>query len=386
MKKVMLFAAVSMMSASVFASKARVTALQNSQTVSYDFQDLFEKPNRMMSLSDQVSFEWGSPSISYTGNTAGSSPNSEGGFFRSFGSSKLGAYIGRQSTNFTLLTSGGALAAIGSQIGTQWATASGRYLDNPLNIFYATKMGDMNFGASLYYANSSRKTTSQQSKNAQALIVGLSDEVWEVTSTLSLGAQVKDETTGTATTGDQIKGDSGLRLAGHYTMGTTRVYADYSTLSGTASTSSGNSTTKDGKLGISAYNLGVESFIKGDGTHFFYGIAYSAYNEAQTGSSHQANGAKYETARMPLTLGVEAEASSWMTLRGAISQSILIDTEKVTTAAASNTNSGMHDTNVTAGLGFKFQKMTVDAVLAAGSSGQLNANTFGTNASLTYMF
>ncbi|MEI7973107.1 MAG: hypothetical protein WCH11_01935 [Bdellovibrio sp.] len=387
MKKIMFLAAVSMMSASAFASKARLSALQNSESVSNDFQDLFDKPNRMMTLSDQVTFEWGSPSLSYaTGGTSGSSPNSEGGFLRSFGSSKMGAYIGRQSDNFTLLTSGGALAAVQSQIGTQWTTTTGRYLDNPFNIFYATKLGDMNFGASLYYANSSRRTSTQQSKNAQALIVGLSDDVWEVTSTLSLGAQVRDETTGTSTSGDQIKGDSGLRLAGHYKMGTTKYYADYSILSGTASTVAGNSSTKDGKLGISSYNLGMESFFKGEGSHFFYGVAYRAYSEAQTGASHQSNGSKYETARIPLILGVEAEASSWATVRGAVSQSILIDTEKVTSTGGSTTNSGMHDTTVTAGLGLKFQKMIIDAVLAAGSSGQLNANSFGTNASLTYMF
>ena len=84
---------------------------------------------------------------------------------------------------------------------------------------------------------------------------------------------------------------------------------------------------------------------------------------------------------MPLQIGVEAEANSWLTLRGSVSQNVqLINNTKRTPqaggAATVDLAPGNDNLTFAAGLGLKLNKVTVDGTL-------FQANGNGTNATIT---
>lgn len=388
--KLALLAAATMIAGPAFASKSRVEALSNAKTVAFDVVDLAEKPGRINALPDQVNFEFGGSKLAYsaTGAGTGSNPNAEGGIIRSFGAHKLGAYIGRQSSNFNYIAAGSVNADGTPRLGAHFTADTQQYLDNPLTLTYGSKMGDLAWGASLYYANSTRKTANAAgnnfSKSAQGLTFSIGDDVWEAYVVLSLGAQVKDDSTAGATQGNVAKGNSAMKLGGQYSFGSTLAFLDYSSLA--AQYAQGAAGTVTSKLGVTSYALGVESMVKGEGTHFFYGVKYVAASEAQTSENSALNGVKVETASLPLTFGIEADAASWLVLRGSISQPVLLGNTTVKTAAASNTDSMIDNATVKFGSSLKFNKFSVDMLMAAGTNGQLNANNFGTSAALNYMF
>ena len=380
--KLVLLVAVAMSATQAYASKSRVNALQGAMTVANDVEDLGEKPGRITTLPDSAVFEFGASSLSYgSTTTTANSPNSQGGVIRSFGNHKVGLYLGRQSANFTYIARGSS-----NGLGAHFTATEDLYLDNPLTLTYGTKMGDLGWGASLFYANSARKinATSKFSKSAQGLTLSAGDGVWEAFLVLSLGGKVKDETTGTATAGDEAKGASAFKLGGQYSFGSSLVFLDYSTLG--TQYAVGSTGTVTSKLSTTAYNLGVETMIKGEGTHFFYGVKYAAASESQSAETNAANGVKVETASLPVTIGVEADAASWLVLRGSLVQPVLIGNSTLKTSAASNTDSMLDNNSVRFGSSLKFNKFAIDMLMYAGTTGQLNANNFGTSAALNYVF
>jgi len=73
-----------------------------------------------------------------------------------------------------------------------------------------------------------------------------------------------------------------------------------------------------------------------------------------------------------------------MKLRGSVSQNLLVGNTKTKTNGADTIP---HNTTTAAGAGFIWGKNNLDVVLTAmGTAGELNATSFGTSASYTYMF
>ena len=139
MKHLLLVSAVTMMSVSAMASKARLTSLgfgTNDYNQFVDTQNVFQNPSHLHMMGEWATFEMG-PTTN-TSTTLGA----EGGFVRSMDDAKYGFYLGRKST-FT--------SEARSQTG---------YLgqENPFEIMYASKSADMNWGASFNYSNSDKKS------------------------------------------------------------------------------------------------------------------------------------------------------------------------------------------------------------------------------------
>ncbi len=380
-----LIAGTSLLSATVFASEARVAALQNAVTVANDVQDTFEKPGRLTSIPDMVTLEFGTTGMAYTASSTGytgtvaSAPNAEGGIVRSMGDSKLAFYVGRQSSTFTYLINGGVGKTYSSAvIGTPYSSAEGRRLDNPLSLLYAMKMGDISLGGHLYYAASSKKSgTNNFDKSATGLSLSANTDVWEGYVNAGLGSSVKNTTSGSSET---FTGDSSFTVGGFYNLSSMQIFANYGSAGGTLKNAAGNEASK---LAISNYTLGVESKVKGDMSHVFYGISYAAVAEEQKTA---ASAAKVETTALPIIVGLEADAASWLVLRASLTQPILIATQKFTASGTSNTDSMLDKTVIAAGAGLKMNKLLLDMVLSAGTTGVLSTTNFGSQASLTYNF
>ena len=122
--------------------------------------------------------------------------------------------------------------------------------------------------------------------------------------------------------------------------------------------------------------------MKGDASHFFYGVRYVMLNKKVDTTPE----GKVTQSTLPLYVGVEADAASCLVFRGSVSQSVLVNSNKVegtAFGAAADTN-GLDDTAANLGAGFKFGKLWIDTSLTAGTNGNLDSSNIGSQASLNY--
>jgi hypothetical protein len=391
MKKMMMIAALTMLATPAFASKSRLNSLGSAAHL-VDVQRTFDRPEYLVSVGELATVEAGSAGAS----TASDNGTAEGGFVRQMNENGyLGFYVGRKpaalQTVVSTLNSATSLA-----IDTSFLP-----LDNSLNLMYGAKAGDLNWGVNLFYMASNKKasyaegavgTVTNRKTDVMGLSAGVSAANWEVDAVIGLsgkaGYTVATAGTGTGTSavaGDEVKAESKSNntLRGAYKMDTMYYFGSYNAGSTTVSYAG----TEITKLESNTIELGLIDSIKKDGSEFFYGVSYLMSTSKSTPAAGET---KIETTTLPLVVGIEADAASWVVLRGSLKHNLpILGSTKTTTPAASgesDTISGQ--TTAAAGLGLKFNKFTVDASAAAATSGNIgfNAPDFLTTASLTYMF
>lgn len=377
-------AALISMSAPAMASKARSSALGGSHTVATDVQYIFENPQKMWDLGDLATFEFGGTGTTYALGTgaatasASTTANAEGGFLRSSGSSKWGAYVGHQSSGYMYMTT----------VTTNLGVAVGQHLqrmENPLNVFYGFKAGDMNVGFNAYYASSEHKTgtttAEHNKKSAMGVAAGMGNDKWNAGLVLGLAAKA-EETEGTNP--EVFKAGMNAKLAAEFALNEEMVaFGSVTNLAGKHNAT--GSATDDLDFEALQLEVGVESKVKSDMVHFFYGAAIqnSTAKNKVTGASLE----KVEKMIMPVYFGLEADAASWLVLRSSLKQNVLLASTKFSSTTTTSDGSNSDDsTEATVGAGLKFGKLMFDGTLSAQTAGKLSATDVLTNASLTYMF
>ena len=416
MKNALLIAALTITSASAFASKARMNALQSSEHL-LDTQTIFQNPADIMSLPDHVSVEWGASSNTSSGVDSGTA---EGGFFRSMDDMKWGIYFGRKSpftagyrnnpfavTKEITAESGSSKFLFGSGAGVNVFQGQ----DNPLELFWGMK-GDINYGASLTYSDSkvTRATGSTATQLAEAsqqsmgLRLGAKTDMWDAYANLGLinRATTRSESS-FSSLGDQsaeYKGDTSFKVGGSYVMDSMYYHLSYASDGAkidetTSSVSNPEANKKTGQV-ITLGAINQNSF---EGGQFFYGASLvntTGKHEVVNRANVVAQSTEYKISSMalPVLAGVEFDATSWLTVRGAVSQNLPFSTGKTeqttgSTTTAQNSNNATN-TSVTAGVGMKFGKLTFDGFLRgsknAGGKFGSDAENFLGNASVTYLF
>ena len=399
MKKALLFAAVALMSTSALASKARRTALGNSPQIT-DIQDIagdvqvggnmfIAEPDKAAAYGEWATMEFGQTA------SAATAARAEGGFVRMMGNGALGVYLGAPNA-----TADGFRSALDRTAGLAGATATLKQ-ENPLRVFYGTKAGDITWGAGLLYSNSKESitgaATSARKQDASGVVASASGDVWDA----QLGLGLSNNSTTTVAAGDnKVTGKATFQVTGGYKIDTMYVYGGYSSAGAKGETPATTLVDRaDNEL-----RVGVVNSHKKYGTDFFYGIEYDSATAkddastvgaaAGTNSLNQASATKLEQVKIPLFVGIEAEAASWLVLRASLNHSFsLLGLNKTKITTNNNTDkefTSADSTTVAAGAGIKWNKFMFDGVLASSTSG---TGTFGsdganflTNASLTYTF
>jgi hypothetical protein len=346
MRKTLLAAASLMLASNAMASQVRMDSLQNSRTVRQDFVDMFFQPSVMWSgeVADQVLME-----------------KNTGGFLMSSGEeAKYGIYFGRQPTIKSLINAVTAAAPFNENV------------NNPLHVFYGRNMGGMNWGFNLFYANSKRESVAPNyTQNFMGLAAGVDGGSWRADLALGLGAKIENTTSGT----DSVKGDTNARLQIEYDVATDlRAYADV-TQAGVTFTQSGTDT----KGTNNVMKVGIERRMTKEANTFFYGVAI------RTEKTEIASATVADTQTLPVYFGFEAEATSWLVLRGSINQHVLIGSSK----SGSATDTLLGSPTYNAGAGVKLGNFLVDGFISVGSTaGNFGggANDWMTNAAVTYTF
>lgn len=362
MKKVLLIAALTMASAPALASKARLNALGNSQHLR-DIQDTFVRPDGVMKYG-----EWATAEFGAVGTTTGSA---NGGFVRSAGDSAWGLYLGQQSASVAASRNNAAPANF---LGAE----------NPINVLYGSKAGDMDWGLNFYYSTADKKsgTPNTQKQNAMSLAVGASAGAWDARAILGLGNSATNDNAGTET---KLTGKTSMELGGGYWMDSMYLFGKYSM--GGHKIETGTAVGTD--LSRTTIELGVVNTHKQDATEFFYGAALSMVTADDKKTDVATDDTKTTTNSMPIWFGIEAEATSWLVFRGAVKQNFfLFGSSKTEVNGAGEADTINHNTTVSAGAGLKWGKWNLDGTLAAAGSGTfgLDGNNFLGTTALTYTF
>lgn len=375
MKKTLLIAALSMAATPAFASKARLSALGNAEHVS-DIQRTFDRPYEATMHGEYATLEFGGVGTA------------EAGFNRQVSEGNyLGFYVNRKPAAM--------VTAISADADLEAAVTP--LLDNSLNVFYGSRAGEIAWGVNFYYLSSNKKggyeaadtaTTAMNSGKADVmgLSVGAAAGNWEADAVIGLAGKATFEPGALlgglpANTEAEFKSTSNMAFRGAYKMDNMYYFAKYAT-SGAKLEVGGN---EAAKADSNTIEVGLINSMKSEGAEFFYGVSYLMNTTKETVADD-----KTETTALPLVVGVEAEANSWMVLRGSVRHNlpILSKTKSTVAGVAGEENTLASGTTIAVGAGFKMNKFTLDAIAAAGTTGQIGFDgpNFLTNAALTYNF
>jgi len=359
MKKVLLVV-VALASTNAFATRARVNALGNSPHL-VDTQTVYSNPADMMIMGDYVTME--------TGTTAGGAEgaNAEGMVTRSMGDSKMGLSLGHQSKN--------ASATWGLRALAGFATIKSQ--QNPVEFSYGMKTADMNWAATLVYSNYNDKVASEK-ESSMGIRTGLRMGALDAKLNIGLTNTYENATDG------KFKGNMGLTAGAGYAMDNLYVSGAV-TMAGFKAENAAGTETKD----YSATEIAASavSSHKKDGNEFFYGAGLTSVN-----TKEKVADSKTTQLYLPVWMGLEVDAASWLTVRGSVTQKTLINSTKVETGATTTTETapGANSTAVAVGAGMKWNKLTLDGSLTGLSGAAANQKVDGTNllgqVGVTYMF
>lgn len=346
-KNVLLVAGLCVLSTSAFASKARVEALgQDGYKGSYyinDARNIFRNAALVNQHKNYVSAEWGSAATA----DAANAPRPEGGFFREMGTFTYGLYLGNDNS-----------AVVQSVKGNAYLNQ-----DNALDFFFGGDMG-MQWGARLHYAASKDETGGFTKKNS-ALGLGLGAVHGDMEGYLNL--DLSDKSTGSAAAGDEWKLKPSFDFGGSYKLNGFTAFANFNMYKYEDSLAAAAIRTKKGN----AIEVGVGRIHEVSPTAR---VVTNASLVLTTDENLTAAG-KAKSQHIPVAIGFETDATSWLTLRAGVTQKVIINQDKnVTGQKFSDDNS----TNVTAGATLTFNKFNVDGLIgttgAARNAGTLSAD------------
>ena len=367
--KQLLVIAIALTSVNAFATRARTLALGSSPHL-IDTNTVYAKPYDMFRLGgDYVVLETGA-----TGGLTQTAANSnaEGMIVRTMGDAKLGLSLGHQSQNASSwgLRGANTLAPAALKVNQQ----------NPIEFSYGMKTGDIAWAGTLVYSNYNNKVATAgtlEKESSMGVRFGATSGAWD--GALSLGLA----NTANIVSGNKFTGTSAIGLNGGYQMDTMYFFGNFVTAGAKEEDNAG---TQAFKINNQTLSLGVVNSHKKDGNDLFYSVALNqGLTNTTTGAAAEV---KTTTLSLPIVIGLEVEAASWMTLRGSVSQSTLINSSKTEQSGVSlaETDPGANTTTVALGAGLKFNKLTFDGTLSTATTQTVNTTNLLAQAGMTYWF
>jgi hypothetical protein len=397
--KTLLFVSSLMLSFSVLASKARLEALGESANGSFYFKDnrnIWFNPAQVLEHGDLVTYEFGKNTKNIESDGA-VTPRAEGGIYKAHGEKVYGLHFGGAST----LSNGmrGGAGYINNDSSSQE--------ENNLELFYGRDSG-IKWGTSLGYSRSKGGTFGKlfaETLRARAGAI-FGDSQAFVSLDLINGAK----NYGTATTGaggevtrlkTHLPFEAGFihELRGHTLFVNYKQFlaeSDWGTFYGNKDLSYQELQIGMGRvLAVSeASSVFVRMNYFQNRAHNGHGNITPTGNPAETfcDPSRVFYCEDFNTSRVPVVLGLETNASSWLILRASVTQ-VLWGTEEINGDKRSVQNS----TGVNAGASLIWGDLTVDGVIGnssgtavgndtASGNGTLRTDSLLSRVSMTYRF
>ncbi len=371
-----------------FATKARLQALGEDVNGSYyvnDNRNIFLNPAQVNNHRDLVTFELGDT----TGATdATATPRAEGGVFKQGGNLVYGVQLGSEANTSNGFRTAGGVAIeeennidlfVGGDTGLKWGA----------NVTYSKSEDDEVAGAA---------GTNDPSQEAIRTSFGVIMGDTQVFGGLDITNKAEDAA------GNEFDGDLGYRLGAIQAWNGYSIFADWESLGAEADDGTDKFDIKSKTL-----DVGIARVSRlNDRASLFTRVQYSMVdveNEANAGAPGAFGGAsgcsaaasvgceEYKSSFIPVVAGLEVEATSWLTLRASVQQTIWGSEEDAT-----NERGIQESTAVNAGASLKFGELAVDGVIgntnAAGATGANTAQGAGalrtdvlmTRVGMTYRF
>jgi len=364
MKKLLLVV-IALATASAHATKARLTALNQDTNGSFyiiDTRNIFLNPAQLSVMKDYLDFEWGKQSRDGTDSDLA---DNEGGFALSVGAGKLAVQLGRVGDFDNMVREiNGHMTDLATVLtGANNHVAEGQ---NNVDVIYSGKAGgDMSWGAGIAIERSKNtilNTGRQQDVQAFDVRGGVHADKWEGFGSLILGGHSR---TDLGTGQGKLDESFGLHLGGGWQFNNDmRAFAHVTYDQYDASIPNvdynGKRLSIDGGV---AYTRSLEGDAHMFATAELYYLDHSDLSQT-TGVDDE----KYQLFQLPLTLGVEADATSWARFRASVRQPILIGQGHNTMGATANDNNkyenAPNETSVAAGVGMSAQKFNFDVAVA----------------------
>ena len=371
----------------VFASKARLQALgednYGSQYIN-DSRNMWLNAAQINNHKDLVTYEFG------TENTAdnAASPRGEGGINKAYGNLVYGLHFGGASTTANGMRQGAGL--------------TGADENNNIDLFVGGDAG-LKWGANLGYAKESHEDRSKgASSESMRTRLGVIMGDTQAYANINLINNAK----GTDATVDKFEGDLGYQLGVIHAMNGNTFFADYRSFDAEGTVGGVKSDIKLKRLEV---GFGRVERLN-DRTNLFAKASYlmiDTENEAAAGSQFAAGTCgsgslalgceEYKTSQVPVVIGIESDATSWLTLRASVGQTIWGSEED-----KSDERSIANSTIINAGASLKFGELVVDGVIGNGAAngadpaaatsgagtntGVIRTDSLLTRASVTYRF
>ena len=338
-KLLMIGSALAMLSTSAYATQARLLALGMNETDNegmYYIQDqrnIFLNAAYVNGFSDYAVMEWGT-----TGTAAGSAvatvgsattPKAQGGVFKKIGDMSYGVYFGNESNTSSLLRIAGS-SAFGAAGGKMLPTA-----DNQLDLFVGGG-SDLKWGANVTYSADEDETrTSEQS--AYAVRLGAIGSGWDAHANISLNSEAEANESVTLPAGlggatqvvsQKFEGKLGVHVGGSVEVMEGRFFGyvkhygweqtDSATYSAPLTAAIGGQTGKvDGDF--TSYYLGYGRDWTVNGADKIFASLTAKKTDINLEFTQKG---EIRHLVVPVTLGYEAKATDWLTLRGSVVQNL----------------------------------------------------------------
>jgi hypothetical protein len=266
----------------------------------------------------------------------------------------------------------------------------------------------MKWGAKVHYANSKDESVANVTKKNSAFGLGLGASRGDFEGYLNL--DLSDKSEGAFVAGDLWKRKPGMQLGGSYKFSGMTFFADYTSTSEEITAATGSDITK---VINSNVTIAANSTVTHKTSEMTFGAAriHEVSPAARIvadarlvlgtdevgGSSATAFNGKAKSTKLPVTFALEADATSWLVLRGSVSQNVILGSDK---NIAGKTTTKKDSAIVNAGATLNFGKLKVDGVVgttgadrngAAGTGvgakeGVLATDNLMTRVGLTYNF
>jgi hypothetical protein len=359
---------LAVLAAPAFASKARLLALGEDTDGSFfvnDNRNIFLNAANVNNHKDMVTFEWGTGGA----NDSDTAPNAEGGVIMSHNNLVYGIHLGRQTSFNSELTSFSATAFEPS---------------NVIDLFVGGDAG-LKWGANLTYASSQDENfNGTDDAEAKSLDLNFGVIMGDITAYVKAGLMGSAEQKANATNVKSVD----FERDSEYEVGASMLVNDYTIFA------QANMNKYDNKVGNAdienqAYTLGAARTERlNDKTWMFVKLS-GVYSKADNG---QTTNPETKTTLIPVSIGLEHDANSWLTLRGSVAQNLWSKVDSDANGDSTVANS----TNVNAGATLKFGELSIDGMIGtsnngavgstASENGTLAMDNLLTRASVTYRF
>ncbi|MDZ4662053.1 MAG: hypothetical protein SGJ18_10605 [Pseudomonadota bacterium] len=366
MKKIILIFLAVMMTESAIASKARLMALGQDSEGSFivrDNRNIFLNPAQIVTLNNSFNFEMGDINT-------GVDPNAEGGMIYDLNNGRIGLQLGRRSYVFDQIV----LAEAGPTIGDLLTP------NNTIDVIYGSNKNSP-WGIGVHYGSASSNALNsgfpRRESSELQVYGGILREKLEVYGQLGLNAEAEEKASATAE--DKYKG--GVYIKG----GVSFQIDDVAKVFGSLTKFDYDVTDDTGtKTEVNALVIEVSYARihkpKNDLMFFYGGGLLQKTGDSETAGTNVDD----EELSIPVFVGLEGSATTWMDLRASVSQRVLLN--HVENTALDNDHSP-NTTTVGAGATLKFTNFLVDATLAgASTNGDIDGNQLFANASILYNF